>query len=75
MRQPVTCRLDLELVEQVRDACWAVGKGYSLTGCIEAGLRHVLADMERQHNGGKPFAKREGELPQRPHAADKPKKK
>lgn len=47
--------------EELRNAAAALQ--VSVTSIIEDGARRLLAKLERQHNGGHPFAPREGDLP------------
>lgn len=53
LRRPVSFKLDEELILRLHRT--AHGSGLTVTAILEAGAEHVLKQLERKHNGGKPF--------------------
>lgn len=62
MKRSMTIRLDDELLERTKNAVWHIGQGLTITGLIEEGLLARIQDLEKQHNKGKAFAARGGEI-------------
>ena len=57
-------RLDTDMLERVRNAIWATGRGLTITGICEDALNAWLKEAE--HKNGGPFDQREGEIKNSP---------
>ncbi len=51
------------MMERARNAVWHIGKGKTLVALVTEGLQRVVEELEKEHNGGRPFPQRVGELP------------
>lgn len=61
-----TLRLPEDLLEEVRNAIWALGNRTTITDIIEEGLEKWVEERKNERKGkdkGQPFPQREGELP------------
>lgn len=56
---PFSVKIPADLLDRARDAAYWV-PGVTLTGMIQEGLRAVIEQLQREHNGGKPFLARRG---------------
>lgn len=65
-KTPVSIRLPDDLLERVRNAIWHTGNRTTITDIAIDGLTEWVEAVEKQHNKGKPFPEREGELPYSP---------
>ncbi len=63
MKKSMTIRVDEDLLERAKNACWHVGRGLTITGLIEEWLLARVKVLESKHNKGKVSAKRAEELP------------
>lgn len=59
---PVGLRLNAETHERIRNAVFWLGQGLTIAGIVEEATEKAIAELERQHNGGKPFKERTGEI-------------
>ena len=50
------------LMERLRNAVWWIGRGLTVQELLEDALEKICTDLEKKHNGGKPFPQRQGEL-------------
>jgi len=60
---PVGMRLDPEVLERLRNAVFWIGQGKTVNGVIEEAAVAALEQLEKEHNGGKPFRERTGSVP------------
>ena len=61
----VGIRIDEELMERLHNAIWHLGQGLSITSVAAEAIERGLVKLEKL-NGGKPFPRRDGELPKSP---------
>lgn len=71
-KEPVNARIDPALLERCRNAVWHIGRGKTLAWIVSEGMERVVSELEEEHNGGKPFPPRDGELPKSSRKRPKP---
>lgn len=54
------------LAERLRNAVFHIGKGLTVNKVLTDALEKAVRELERKHNGGKPFPVRNGRLSNRP---------
>jgi hypothetical protein len=65
MKIPVGIRIDEELMERLQNAIWHIGHGLSVTSVAAEAIEREVRKLEVR-NGGKPFPRRDGEVPKSP---------
>jgi hypothetical protein len=61
-KEHVNGRIPTALMERLRNAVWWFGRGLTVQELLEDALEKICTDLEKKHNGGKPFPQRQGEL-------------
>ena len=51
----ISARLDTDLCERARRAAYWIGKGLTFTTILEAGLKQIVEQLEKDHHKGRPF--------------------
>jgi hypothetical protein len=63
--QIVSIRVDVELMDRLRNAVWHLGRGLTITSVLDEAVTKALQKLE-QHNDGKSFPPRTNRLPNDP---------
>ncbi len=68
----INARVRRELAERCRNAVWWIGRGLTMSSLLEEALQRVVERLEAEHNRGKPFQQRKGELTRSKRKKKKP---